>query len=305
VTKRVELARRRRLGAEAAPRRATRIFGVAAIVLAVVGVRAHCPGEAEEPRFSSAKPLHAFVAVNENRTKILSLVFDESKGTGEGYDRIYADLNFNGDLTDDRVIEGSCDKQGDMLTCLFPEVDLAVPYKGEGPAVSSPCQLKFTSFERRRESGVDRSFSLEAKIRLKGEGGDWEYPFRSVLATGEKPVGTLVSVFGGTPIMIVQARPDQERKGHIVVGAFLVGEYGLFTCTRDGKPITARVRVRDDKGKEVYSDDVSFDRLGQQGPIESSTYSFPLPPGKHCLEVTVDTGPLAGTLTTKKILVVD
>lgn len=60
---------------------------------------------AKAPPLTSSKP--QFVAVRLDRPDadgMLLAIFDESKGTGTGYDTTYVDLNRNRDLTDDRPI---------------------------------------------------------------------------------------------------------------------------------------------------------------------------------------------------------
>jgi len=52
------------------------------------------------PDLKSAKPRYVVVVLGEGRQSSVALVFDESKGTGTGYDTLYADTNYNGDLTD-------------------------------------------------------------------------------------------------------------------------------------------------------------------------------------------------------------
>ena len=80
--------------------------------LMLLSVASGCRADpAKEPTYSSQKPRYAKVVVNEDGSKVLTVVFDESRGTGKGYDRMYVDLNFNGDLTDDPAIKSECEKQ--------------------------------------------------------------------------------------------------------------------------------------------------------------------------------------------------
>ena len=50
---------------------------------------------AKEPLYSSEKPVYLKVALDEAGSKAMLVVFDESKGTGKGYDVLYADTNLN------------------------------------------------------------------------------------------------------------------------------------------------------------------------------------------------------------------
>ncbi len=282
-----------------------KVYGFVLVVLSLTLASWSSLGATKERTYSSEKPLYAFVAVDENAKKILSLVFDESEGSGKGYDRIYADLNFNDHLTDDEGIEGALSKQGTTVQCSFPAIDVAVPYNARGVGVERPCQITVRYFQFSREGVADRRFSLEAKLRLKDEQGVWEYSLQAPLYTADKAKGTLVTVFAGKPLLIVQARPDGEKEKHVRIAAFLVGEVGPVTCSRGGKSAVAQVRLRDGEGKTIYSEDVNCDRLVSERGVESAAYSLPAPPGKHRLEVTVDTGPLAGVVKSTKKLVIN
>ncbi len=50
---------------------------------------------AKEPLYSSEKPVYLKVALDQAGSKAMLVVFDESKGTGKGYDVLYADTDLN------------------------------------------------------------------------------------------------------------------------------------------------------------------------------------------------------------------
>lgn len=52
----------------------------------------------KEPKYISKEPKYAKLLLLNNEELVLA--FDESKGSGTGYDTVYADVNFNNDLTD-------------------------------------------------------------------------------------------------------------------------------------------------------------------------------------------------------------
>jgi hypothetical protein len=78
------------------------------------GQRAICgtnsdPNVMVYPRFNSRQPLYGRVSFADPSYKpdpraTYHLALDESGGTGQGYDRLYFDLNQDGDLTDDKVL---------------------------------------------------------------------------------------------------------------------------------------------------------------------------------------------------------
>src|SRR5471030_665741 len=54
---------------------------------------------AKEPAYKSEKVRYTLWALGEGKKSIMTMVWDESGGTGKGYDTFYFDTNFNGDLT--------------------------------------------------------------------------------------------------------------------------------------------------------------------------------------------------------------
>jgi hypothetical protein len=69
------------------------------------------PAIKQAPKALSAKPLFGQTQMRASgqagSSSQLLIFLDESKGTGQGYDRLVLDLNGNGDLTDDPVFERS------------------------------------------------------------------------------------------------------------------------------------------------------------------------------------------------------
>jgi hypothetical protein len=80
----------------------------------LLGQRTGCgdkpdPNVAKYPRFASGQPLYGKVSFAEPWDKkkagpIYFFAFDESGGTGQGYDRLYFDLNHDRDLTNDKAL---------------------------------------------------------------------------------------------------------------------------------------------------------------------------------------------------------
>ncbi len=256
-----------------------------------------------EPTFSSEKPLYAFVVLDEEANKVLKIVFDESGGTGKGYDTIYADLNLNDDMTDEEPIKGTLQRRRDRLSCALPPLDAHVPYNENGEGVEKPWQLNIRYNKYKRGERIDQRFSLEAKIRLRDKAGEWEYSFRAELNPAEDPEGVMATTFGGKTSLQIQTRPDKKKKGNIGIAAYMKTGERFVRCSKDGQPIKARVEIRNEQGKVIHSEDVSSDKLvsGRGGRCR---YSVRIPSGRHDVEVKVDTGPLGGVLKGTKIIVI-
>lgn len=246
------------------------LFG-AVIVWAVLVVALSCPAEPEKGvAFSSERPLYAKVALTEDGSRILSLAFDESAGTGKGYDRLYADVNFNGDLTDDKAIEGKrLGERGPSSTCSFNPFSVDVPYNEKSKGVKKPWELTVAVHEytRTRLFGLvrgqtQRHVSVNGKMTLKDEAGEWEY----MLASGTQPAETLAEAtpvrFGGKPVLRVMTQPDREKEGNTGIAAYLrLDPVYLAECLKAGQPVKAHVLVKDKEGKTVHSEDVNRDKL--------------------------------------------
>ena len=69
------------------------------------------------PAFQSGRPLYGAVSfppapAGQDGGPVYRFAFDESGGTGRGYDRLYFDLNHDGDLTNDKPLASPRDPTG-------------------------------------------------------------------------------------------------------------------------------------------------------------------------------------------------
>lgn len=102
--------------------------------------------------FKSAKPLYARVALNQDGSKILSVVFDESEGTGTGYDVLYADVNFNGGFENGERFEKAPPPNVQSTGLIppgwssntFQPITVNVPFNEKAQNIANPCQIVFT-----------------------------------------------------------------------------------------------------------------------------------------------------------------
>lgn len=279
-----------------------------------VAIALFCQGEMwKEPAYSSDKPLQAFVALDEAATKVLKLVLDESGGTGKGYDTIYADVNLNGDLTDDKPLKGELEKEEGSTYATFPPIAVETPDEGD---VARKRVWQFTinyeEYQMRRLFGllpgrVNRSFEVEAELSVKDASGEWVCSFAAGLDFAEKGETALVSPVGEKPVLVLRVGQDRQKEGAVAAIAYLISDAEQMGCNHDGKPLNARVLVRDSQGKVVHSEDVPLDRLGASESYreEDGGFSMAVPRGRHELEVSVDTGPIAGVLKATMRFVID
>jgi len=241
---------------------------IAAVVL--LSAPFACPAEGmKEPAYRSTKPLYAAVVLDEAGTKVLTLAFDESAGTGKGYDTMYADLNVNGDLTDEKAIGGNrSGLRGSSSTCSFP-FTMDVPYNEKSKGVEKPWELyvDFHEYTPTRLFGLvrgqtQRHVSIGGKLSLKDEAGEWQYSFSSGMQPAETRDAASPIGFRGKPVLRVMTQPDRQKEGNTGIAAYLsLDPVVLFQCLKAGQPVKAHVLVKDVQGKTLHSEDVSHDKL--------------------------------------------
>ena len=241
---------------------------IAAVVL--LSAPFACPAEGmKEPAYRSTKPLYAKLVLDEGGTKVLTLAFDESAGTGKGYDTLYADINVNGNLTDDKPMRGNrSGPRGLFSTCSFPFI-LDVPYNEKSKGVEKPWELYvgLNEYTPTKLFGLirgqtQRHVSIGGKLRLKDEAGEWEYSFSSTMQPAETRDAASPIGFRGKPVLRVMTQPDRQKKGNTGIAANLsLDPIILFQCLKAGQPVKAHVLVKDKEGKTVHSEDVSHYKL--------------------------------------------
>ncbi len=227
-------------------------------MLLVPSVPPLCSEAGKEPSFFSQKPLYALIVLDEAATKVLKLVFDESQESGGRYDTIYADLNFNGDLTDDKPIKGTIHPRG---SCTFPPVDVNVAYNETGKGVEKPWQFQIQCYRHMWEEQPERSGALDATIRLKDSSGEWEYITGFQFFPAEEPNRAVAAGLEGKPALRLTAKPDEDEEGNIGITADVLAGLSFITCSKNNQLTVAHVEIRDDHGKIVRSEDVASDKL--------------------------------------------
>ncbi len=278
-----------------------KLTGLTLIFTVLLAASSALAEAALEPTYSSEKPLYAFVVVNEAATKVLKLAFDESRGTGKGYDTIYADLNFNGDLSGEKPIEGTVKAEGNAVQGSFPPIDVAVPYNDKAQGIANPCRLVISYSGYKLGEQTDYTFNLNATIKLRGEAGVWEYFWPKTLQPMPKGEGAVATSVVGEPSLLVNVRPDEEKEGHVRVSAHLmVDGMPAQRFQKNGQLVMPQVVIKNEHGEVIT--EVSSDKLGPEQPAAVGYgmlgYSIPMSADARSLEVAIDTGPLAGVLKT-------
>jgi len=240
------------------------------VILMFLTVAPSCLADpAKEPVYSSEKPLYAKLALDEKGSKVLTLAFDESQGAGKGYDTVYADLNLNGDLTDDKAIKGTLRRYGrSNTTCSLRPIAVDVPYNEKAQGVKKPWELviNYHQSTRRRLFGLIqgetyRSFFLAGTMRLKDQRGEWVYSLSTPLEPAKSLAEASPIALRGKCTLQVETKPDPQKKGNTGIAAHLRLGTSMFRCSNGGQPVKAQVRVTSQEGKTVHSEDVLSNKL--------------------------------------------
>ena len=214
---------------------------------------------ADTMNFKSKKPLYAAVALNEKGDKILKLAFDESQGTAMGYDTVYADLNFNGNMADDKPMIGKSETRGDYQFINFLPINLPVYYNDKAKGVRNPYRLVLSCNKLNIQGRVELGFSTRVGVGLKNKSGEWNYSFYSSLNVSGNPDEVQTTVLGGKTGIEITTKPE---KGLLGIGTKLyIGKNSNLEWLKGGKPTKAHVAVKDSHGKTVHSEDVNMYKL--------------------------------------------
>ncbi len=240
------------------------------------------------PSYCSEKPLFAKVAVNEDGSTILCVAFDESQGTGEGYDVFYADVNMNGKFDADERFEKTPPPPilstglvpPGWSSSTFPPVIVNVPYNEKGEGVSDPCKVTFR-FQRYlignvislSESGaslrpiapapreIRQELVVQAIIWLRQDGAIWEYLFGDIIRPYERIEDAVVWRFGGKPELEVSTRPDGRKEGNLGIGLELKAGGQSFLCRKEGSLPEAHVEIKNSSGKVVHQGSAALNKF--------------------------------------------
>ncbi len=203
------------------------------------------------PEFVSARPQFARLLATPDYDTALWLILDESRGTGSGYDLVYADFNYDGAISEDEIRRGRAAGSGDMVFSRFPSFAVPEPGNPDQPAGEKPrVTVGYQSYR-------DKSyFTVGAMIRMTGDSGrpedTWQYQLSAQLRTGTSPENAPLTRLGGDPAVHIQAQPYGTRRGTVGIG--LTVTFGGSLCdprTVAGSPDAVLV-IRNAAGEIVH-----------------------------------------------------
>jgi len=122
----------------------------------------------KEPLYKSARPLYFRLVFGVGEEKQMLGVFDESKGTGKGYDSVYLDYDADGDLKESRPIKFP--EASDRMKQRGMKFDPKFTFNGSLNKKSAKYTLSSYSFGR-PNGGNPATFNCTI------EAGRWRYRF--------------------------------------------------------------------------------------------------------------------------------
>lgn len=252
------------------------------------------------------------VVLSEDGSKILPVVFDESKGTGKGYDLLYADVGaLLGKAKQPKRLRAKPEyhthrDKGNRtykhLLCHFPPINLSVPYSEKAGGVWNPPSVVFEYNKYFKEDGGEY-FSVKADIEWKENLNLWQYYFRGSM----KPSDTLENAplwsFNHPPEIKIHAFPDDQKKGYLEIHLSL--KCGSISVECRKKKILAKidVKIKNSRGRVIHKHTINkrkksiFERERRE---DWYCYSANIPKGNYIVEASMNTGPLAGLVEGSK-----
>lgn len=210
-------------------------------------------GQTPEPaKFASEKPLFARIGVAADDSKVMLVAFDESGGTGTGYDTVYADANFNDVLEAAEKVAVESGAGSSYVT--FQAISLPFAYNANGAGLDNPLTLTLT---RSSWMAGGPEFSATLRVRLREDDKNWEYVLRKTIQTS--PERDKAEVQAARPLT---ANVRLQRGAGLGIAVTLsAGEFSLSCRTPEGNP-QIRVLVLDAEHQTVSDATVPLDRLG-------------------------------------------
>jgi hypothetical protein len=255
------------------------------LFLTLAGV---CWGDpSSEIAYASEKPQYAKLALTQDGSKVLNVVFDESNGTGKGYDVVYADTAFSGRFNKARKVEGTLYKCTSGFHYFFPPIKLKAPYNGKAAGISEPCQATFSYQKHTTRSGTasrvlrssvvtTEQFAVKSDVWLRDGSTERRYSFSRTLKPAAVSTADAAPIFPRAPTMTVIATPDAIREGNLglkldvadadeTAGATspssdcgCAGTTKDFECQPDVK---AHVEIKDSDGRVVHRNDAPLSQF--------------------------------------------
>jgi hypothetical protein len=218
------------------------------------------------------------VALNADGSTILQAAFDESRGTGAGYDTLYASVRSSATSGRVQTVAGQSRRLGSGMRCDFSAIKVNVPYGNGAVRMSYPCEVTFTYQKRvfpvgtgsrtvQRSLGTaprtQESFAASSVVILRQGSEQWHYSFSGTIKPSQSLENAPVWSFLQRPAITITTRPDGRTSGNLGIGLRLAAGGNEFQCKKGSIPAKAHVEIKTGDGRIVHRG---------SGPLDAFTF---------------------------------
>lgn len=205
-------------------------------------------------KFISAKPLFINLAMGaEKESPKVGVAFDESKGTGKGYDTVYVDANCNAvfEASEKRAVEAG----SGPANFVVPLPGALFPAQITDDTIQKTAAARFMLYSL----GNVPSLMTTLNLSLKQGAQVWNY---SLTASGATPStdAKKAPVLQAGPLQIIPTVRPGERCG--IAARLAAGDFSLSCSGPDGASSNIAILIKSQTGQTVHEDSVPLGRLG-------------------------------------------
>jgi len=180
-----------------------------------------------EPKYRSRMPLYVVAQLGNGADKRYTIVLDESKGTGRGYDILYVDRNNNENLTDDQRIAGRIRQQGtSYTTATFGPIEVMVDYGDR----TTPYYFS-VEYNRYGESGIRLGAREVHNMNLRLQTSGY---YTGVVLLGSSERRIAIVDFNGNGLFNEFFKPRYDMRGP-EGRLYAIGDQILIDVNGDGR----------------------------------------------------------------------
>jgi hypothetical protein len=183
-----------------------------------------------EPKYLSKTPVYVVAAFGNDMDNKYTIVLDESKGTGRGYDVLYVDSNNNENLTDDRKIVGNIRQQGrDFTVGNFGPVEVMVDYGDKTAPYHFSLEYNLYGQQSIQLNGRDGRYIENMNVRLESSGY-----YTGAVQFGESQRQIAVIDFNGNGLFNEYFKPQSDIRNP-EERLYAIGDQIMIDANGDGR----------------------------------------------------------------------
>lgn len=225
--------------------KSTRVQTLSILAILLI-LTAMCANTLCAREYVSATPRYMSIILPEFGGKGISVVFDESAGTGKGFDTVYVDANLDGTMSDDEKWVAESKGPTDNSPRTYPVISLK-------PEVKTPVSYEIVLSNTQLDQIENFSGTIIRKMPYKGT--TWRIEYTGNLAPSANSDKPSVYKPISAPKAILKAGPYGRATG--IIAALKSGDITIAS-----PDITVDVQVKNAAGKIIREDKGSLDKYG-------------------------------------------